>query len=654
MLRKINLKLTVAGALAIISVGAGLLLNHHTANAASLAGWNPGLIISDNVFTNSGALNASQIQSFMQSKVPNCDTWGTQPSEFGGGTRAQWGTAHGYPPPYTCLKDYSENGVSSANIIYNAAQQYGINPEVILVLLQKEQGLVTDTWPLSTQYQTATGYGCPDSSVCDSQYYGLTNQVQWAAKMYRAIMNNSPTWYTPYVLGYNYIKYNPNSACGGTNVNIINAATQALYNYTPYQPNQAALNAGYGTGDSCSSYGNRNFYLYFTDWFGSTTTAADYSWRMSDQEVLVNGSPQSTTIINVSPGQTVTLILKALNTGNQTWSNANVALGTSHPNDRASIFSNSSWPAYNRPAVLQEQSVAPGQVGTFQFTITAPNKVQTVNEYFNLLTEGITWHNDANVFFTINVVNPSGEYYNVNLGTPKLYTDAARTQPFYGNAAVGTKLYGTLPFTNTGNNNLTNASAALGTDSPQDRTGSAFQDSSWISANRLAVINQASVAPGQSGSVNFTLQMPNTVTSTTESFGMLVEGKMWTDLDKMKIKVNTVPTPVTSIPTNGYLDPGQYISSPDLRYQLALQSDGNLVLYNNGVPVWNTSTSGATSPRLVMQGDGNLVLYSQGARAIWSSRTANRGPSALVLQNDRNLVLYTNSGAPTWATFTNQ
>ncbi|MGO2521374.1 MAG: FG-GAP repeat domain-containing protein, partial [Microbacterium sp.] len=33
-----------------------------------------------------------------------------------------------------------------------------------------------------------------------------------------------------------------------------------------------ALRAGYGTGDGCSSYGNRNLYNYFTDWFGSTQT----------------------------------------------------------------------------------------------------------------------------------------------------------------------------------------------------------------------------------------------------------------------------------------------------------------------------------------------------------------------------------------------
>ncbi|HPF31067.1 MAG TPA: hypothetical protein PLO25_02040, partial [Candidatus Saccharibacteria bacterium] len=34
-------------------------------------------------------------------------------------------------------------------------------------------------------------------------------------------------------------------------------------------PNQATLDAGYGSA-YCGAYGNRNFYLYFTDWFGPT------------------------------------------------------------------------------------------------------------------------------------------------------------------------------------------------------------------------------------------------------------------------------------------------------------------------------------------------------------------------------------------------
>jgi uncharacterized protein with LGFP repeats len=66
-----------------------------------------------------------------------------------------------------------------------------------------------------------------------------------------------------------------NQRCGTRTVTIANAATAGLYNYTPYVPNAAALQAGYGTGDSCSSYGNRNFWAYMTDWFGGPTAISD-------------------------------------------------------------------------------------------------------------------------------------------------------------------------------------------------------------------------------------------------------------------------------------------------------------------------------------------------------------------------------------------
>lgn len=264
-------KISLSTFLALVIVGGAILFISKPTNAISATSFNAGKIIDDSIFTNSTSMDPGQIQNFLNSKVPVCDTYGTKTSEFGGGTRAQWAAANGYYPPFTCLKDASENGKSSAQIIYDVAQQFQINPQVLIVLLQKEQGLVTDTWPTSNQYRTATGYGCPDTAACDSQYFGLTNQLTWSARMFRAIMNASSTWYTPYVLGNNYIRWSPTASCGGSTVYIQNRATQALYNYTPYQPNQAALNAGYGKGDACSAYGNRNFYLYFSDWFGSTT-----------------------------------------------------------------------------------------------------------------------------------------------------------------------------------------------------------------------------------------------------------------------------------------------------------------------------------------------------------------------------------------------
>ena len=67
----------------------------------------------------------------------------------------------------------------------------------------------------------------------------------------------------------NYIQYNPDASCGGSNVYIENKATALLYIYTPYQPNTAALNAGVGEGDACSTYGNRNFAIIYNSMFGS-------------------------------------------------------------------------------------------------------------------------------------------------------------------------------------------------------------------------------------------------------------------------------------------------------------------------------------------------------------------------------------------------
>jgi hypothetical protein len=42
---------------------------------------------------------------------------------------------------------------------------------------------------------------------------------------------------------------------------------------------------------------------------------------------------------------------------------------------------------------------------------------------------------------------------------------------------------------------------------------------------------------------------------------------------------------------------------------LAFQSDGNLVIWAGGTPVWSTGTTGRGATALVMQDDGNLVLW---------------------------------------------
>jgi hypothetical protein len=272
-----------------LSLGVLAALTLTPGKAAAIAGsdFRAGNIIDDSIFFNSNTMTPDVIQAFLNSMVPVCDTNGTQPSGHAGyPTRADWGRANGYPPTYTCLKDYVQSvpgygpdaycdagmaggNYSAAQIIYLVSRSCGVNPQTMVVLLQKEQGLITDEWPWATQYRSATGFGCPDTAPCDAQYYGFFNQVYHAARQFKVYARKASIF--NFQAGTtDFIQYNPNSACNGTNVYLQNQATAALYNYTPYQPNAAALNNLYGTGDNCSAYGNRNFWRMFNDWFGAT------------------------------------------------------------------------------------------------------------------------------------------------------------------------------------------------------------------------------------------------------------------------------------------------------------------------------------------------------------------------------------------------
>lgn len=247
-------------------------------------------IIDDSIFFNGTSMSPAEIQQFLNSKVPVCDTNGTQP--YGGTTRAEYAASRGYPAPFICLKDYrqdtpskpAEPGLcgtysganrSAAEIIYEVGVSCGISQRTLLVLLEKEQSLVTDDWPWSIQYRSATGYGCPDTAPCDAEYYGFFNQVYSAARQYKKYGRDASSF--RYRSGrLNYIQYNPNAGCGGTDVNIENQATAGLYNFTPYQPNPSALSNLYGSGDGCGAYGNRNFWRLHNEWFGPTTQTDNY------------------------------------------------------------------------------------------------------------------------------------------------------------------------------------------------------------------------------------------------------------------------------------------------------------------------------------------------------------------------------------------
>lgn len=97
---------------------------------------------------------------------------------------------------------------------------------------------------------------------------------------------------------------------------------------------------------------------------------------------------------------------------------------------------------------------------------------------------------------------------------------------------------------------------------------------------------------------------------------------------------------------------GESYKSCDGRFDLAMQTDGNLVLYGLGRALWSSNTPGSDGYAAIMQSDGNFVLYGKHSDALWDTGTNGHGGSTLALQDDGNIVVYSGSQA-LWASGTN-
>ncbi|SDH43698.1 SH3 domain-containing protein [Microbacterium sp. 77mftsu3.1] len=221
-----------------------------------------GYLISDAEFYRSGSLTEKQVQSFLEARVPTCKAKAGSPTclrSFTADLPAK--AADSY-----CAAVKGMKKAKASTIITTIAKACGINPKVILVMLQKEQGLVTSTAPSEWSYRSALGMSCPDTAPCSAAAAGFVNQVYKGTRQLQ-VYKKSPGSFRYKAGQTNTIQWHPSAACGTSQVHIKNVATASLYNYTPYRPSVAAISAGWGGADSCSTYGNRNFVNYYRSWF---------------------------------------------------------------------------------------------------------------------------------------------------------------------------------------------------------------------------------------------------------------------------------------------------------------------------------------------------------------------------------------------------
>jgi len=338
--------------------------------AKAEAAFNASYIIPDDQFIAISSMTENQIQEFLVAKGGSLATYVE--------TKDSWIGPNSYQYPTGCPSDNCVNakGMKASAILYKVANWYGLNPQVILVTLQKEQSLITlplslpdDQWRLNS----AMGYGCPDSGGCSDAYKSFSLQTDWASWQLRWNMdkaNSQDTAQRAKVAPY----YTGNTiTIDGVATLIGNGATASLYRYTPH------------------FHGNENFYSIYSSWF------MPYLY-----EFVSAINPPSN--MSVGARANVSIILK--NVGSATWKSDEIEKTSPF---RMEILSGSSvfydsatWIEPTR-IKMTTATVAPGEMATFDFTLKASSNLGTYCMRFLPTLENVSRFADIGMVFTVKV-----------------------------------------------------------------------------------------------------------------------------------------------------------------------------------------------------------------------------------------------------------
>jgi len=257
--------------------------------------FNPNKLIEDAVFSDTQTFGGPEgIQKFLESR--NSILANTNPAFL----------AMLKEPDAILLKQGLEDPGASlgrlrtaAELIWDAARQSGLNPQVILVTLQKEQGLITNhqntaTDKLQRVLDKAMGFDCPDSGGCGNVFPGFYYQIfgnydsegnrylgaaKSLMKSFSYPQGRGPLFNgRPAQVGETLMIENTTGAYTdqpSQSVQLLNQATAALYRYTPHVFN-----------------GNYNFWRYFQEWFRYPNGTIIKLASGVDSYIIQNGTKQ--------------------------------------------------------------------------------------------------------------------------------------------------------------------------------------------------------------------------------------------------------------------------------------------------------------------------------------------------------------------------
>lgn len=231
---------------------------------ALAAEFDPNNIISDAEMLDSSSMSLAEIQSFLNGKGGFLASYNTKDA-FGANKSAAEIIYNAAAKNYDCDGvELSENSTEMERRI--KCKPITINPRLLLVLLQKEQSLLTDESPTERQLDWAVGYGCPDSQACNDRWRGFGKQMNSAALQFFDYMQNPEDY--PYLAGRTYTV--ANSDHPASVISPRNQATASLYNYTPHV-----------------YWGNFNFHKLWNKYFSSSIGYPNRSLLQAKGEIGV-------------------------------------------------------------------------------------------------------------------------------------------------------------------------------------------------------------------------------------------------------------------------------------------------------------------------------------------------------------------------------
>jgi len=143
--------------------------------------------------------------------------------------------------------------------------------------------------------------------------------------------------------------------------------------------------------------------------------------------------------LTLKPGASTTVTVSVKNIGKATWTRTGtnfVSIYTYVPKYRTSVFYDKSWYAKDEPVLMKEKTVKPGTTATFVFKLTAPAKVGTYEEGFNIAAEDFTWIPGTQLKLPIKVILEQLTTNNKIPNTPAVVAPPAVPTPSAGPLAA--------------------------------------------------------------------------------------------------------------------------------------------------------------------------------------------------------------------------